>query len=38
MSVFWGYVGADWLAGVTIAVASAACLFAALRFVRGDPD
>lgn len=33
--VFWGYPGADWLAGVVIAVASLACLLSARGFVRG---
>lgn len=32
---FWGYPGADWLAGAVIVLASAACLWAARVFVRG---
>ena len=34
ISQFWGYPGADWLAGASIALASAGCLWAARRFVR----
>jgi hypothetical protein len=35
MNSFWGYPGADWLAGIVIALASALCLWAARSFVRG---
>jgi hypothetical protein len=33
VTAFWGYAGADWLCGIAVAVASAACLLAALWFV-----